>query len=350
MSDGPSKFLNFLDQLLPFLAVCPTWLKLWVHLLILLNFLTIAALAVYYLSSRESAMEVQSLEHFSIESPANNQEIPLGDDGTWRVSGILPKAQGADVDLQVLKLPERQLVPQTEPQKTISTYDGRWWFDSAKFAGYSGYEIRATGHLSGESRVVSVAVTASDKSAAYRLSIEREKKFRPSANIVDLPEGAAPADQALRQFEDLQNQFLAVYMKNPPLTTGDLENALRIVNQGLDLLDEVLPLQPNDYNLQTGRAYFLKNYAMVTRDLKRTDQANPALNEALLMFQAMVRQQPQDTNAWNGLGSVFMLSGHLQEALMYIQKAVALAPDNPYAQRDLEMVKRMIAQQAPAAQ
>jgi hypothetical protein len=115
------------------------------------------------------------------------------------------------------------------------------------------------------------------------------------------------------------------------------------------LLDEVLPLQPDNYDLQTARAYFLKNYAMVTRDLKRPEEARAALNEAQLMFQALVKQQPQDTNAWNGPGSVFMLSGHPQEALWFGQRALDLAPDNPYAKVDHEAIERWIRQQTTAA-
>lgn len=349
MADGPTKFLNFLDQLLPFLAACPPWLRIWVHVLILLNFVTIAGLAVYYLSSKESAMEDQSLKHFSIESPGNNQEIPLGDDGTWRVSGILPKAKGADIDLQVSKLPGRQTIVQTAPQKTVSTYDGHWWFDSVKFEGYGSYEITATGSLGGENRVASVTVKCSDKGTAYKLSIEREKKFRPTANVMTLPEGAVPVEEVLRQYNQLQDQFIDLYFNKQPLNNDDLQHALELVNQTLDLLDEVLPLKPDDLNLQAARAFFLKNYAMVTRDLQRPDEANLALSEAQFMFEALVRQQPQDTNGWNGLGSVFALRGHQQEALVYIQKAVDLAPDNPYAQRDLENIKQRLMQQTAAA-
>src|SRR5580658_5677203 len=150
MSDAPSKFLNFLDNLLPFLAVCPPWLKIWIYVLILLNFITIAGVAVYYLRAKEISLDEGSLKHFSIDLPANSQEIPLGNAGTMLVSGTLPKAKGADVALEILKLPERQSIPQTAPQKATSTFDGHWWFEAAKFAGFGPYEIKVTASLEGE--------------------------------------------------------------------------------------------------------------------------------------------------------------------------------------------------------
>jgi hypothetical protein len=345
MSDAPSKFLHFLDQLLPFLAVCPPWLKIWVHVLILLNFITIAGVAVYYLSAKEHSLEESSLKHFSIDLPTTNQEVPLGNTATMLVSGALPKAKGADVALEILKLPERQSIPQTAPQKTTSTFDGHWWFEAAKFAGFGSYEIKVTASLEGETRVASVMVTCYDKATAYKLSIEREKKFRPGASIIDLPQGIAPLEQVTTKFQEKQDEFISVYFKTSPLNDDDLQKSLSIINQSLDLLDSALPLFPNNFDLQTGRAFFLKNYFMVARDLHRPDEARQALAEAQLMFEAVREQNPGDTNAWNGLGSVFLLSGQPEKGLWYINKSLELAPDNPYARIDQETALAAIEQQ-----
>jgi tetratricopeptide (TPR) repeat protein len=346
MSDAPKNFLNFLDQLLPFLAACPPWLRLWVHVLILLIFLTIAALAIVYLSSKEKATEEGSLANFSIVSPAANQQIPLDDSGAWMITGILPKDPAADFDLQVLKLPERQPIPQNG-QKTRSTFDGQWSFESAKFAGYGSYEIKATGSLNGQTLVRSVTVICYDKATAYKLSIEREKKFR-AADIVPLPSDPATRDQVKQQLDELQNKFIADYATSGTTAPADLQNALAVVNQGLDLLDSILPLWPNDYDLQLFRAYFLKNYFQVAQDLKRPE-AQQALDESRQMFEAVVEQQPQDTNAWNGLGSVFLGSGQPDKALFFIQRALKVSPDNTFAQYDLGVANRMIEQQRQAA-
>lgn len=342
MSEAPGKFLHFLDQLLPFLAVCPPWLKVWVHALIFVNFVTIAGVAIYYLQSKEVFLEEGSLKHFSIDLPTSSQEIPLSPAGTALVSGTLPKAKGADVALEILKLPEGQMVSQTAPEKSTSTFDGHWWFEAAKFVGSGPYKIKVTASLEGETRVAWVMVTCYDKATAYKLSIEREKKFRSGANVTDVSQGSVSLGQLYTNFEKLQNEFLSLYFKNSPLNEADLQQALSIANQALDMLDSVLPLFPNDMNLQTGRAFFLKNYFM---DLHRTDEARQALAEAQLTFEAVRQQDPRDANAWNGLGTVFFLSGQPEKALMYINKSLELAPDNPYAKIDQQNVVAAIEQQ-----
>jgi len=333
MSDSPSKFISFLDQLLPFLTASPMWFRYWVHGLILLNFLTLAGLAIVYLSSREKATDEGSLSYFSIATPVDGQQIPLGDDGTWMLTGTLPKAKDADFSMQVLKLPSGQPIPQTG-QKIKSSFDGHWSFETARFDGFGSYEIKATGLLNGESLVRTVTVTCYDKATAYKLSIEREKKFRPGADMISLPQGAASAAEETGELGRLQNDFLAVYSAPQPLSNQELQKALALANQGLDLIGSILPLWPNNLDMQNFRAFFLKDYAMVAQDLHRPE-VSQALDEARLMFEAVEEQNPQDFNAWNGLGSVYLMSGQPTKALFFIKRALELAPENPYAQNDL---------------
>jgi hypothetical protein len=187
--------------------------------------------------------------------------------------------------VQVLKLPDGQSIPQSG-QKIKSSFDGQWSFEPAKFAGYGVYEIKATGLLNGESLVRTVTVTGYDKATVYKLSIEREKRFRTGADIVALPAGATSPDQVIEQFNQLQNSFMAAYSAHQPPTHDDMQNALANVNHGLDLVDSALPLWPNNFDLQNARAFLLKNYATVGQDLKRPE-AKQALDEAKLMFEAV---------------------------------------------------------------
>jgi tetratricopeptide (TPR) repeat protein len=346
MSESPGKFLNFLDQLLPFLAACPPWLRLWVHALILLNFLTIAALAVVYLSSKERATDEGSLKYFSILTPTASQQIPLTDSGTWMLTGTLPKAKDVDFNVQVLKLPDGEPIPQTG-QKFKSTSDGQWSFEPAKFAGYGSYEIKAIGLLNGDSLVRTVTVICYDKATAYKLSIEREKKFRTDADILPMPAGVSSPAEVIAQIGQLQNNYITV-MSAQQLTNGDLQNAMGIVNQALDLVDSALPLWPGNFDLQNARAFFLKDYAQVGQLLNRPD-AKQALEEARIMFEAVSEQNPLDTNAWNGLGSVYMMNGKPAEAIFYIKRALKFAPDNIYAQHDLALATQQVEEQQKAA-
>ena len=345
MSESPGKFLSFLDQLLPFLAVCPPWLRLWVHALIVLNFLTIACLAIFYLSSREKATDEGSLKYFSVLTPTDSQQIPLTDSNTWMLNGTLPKSKDADFNVQVIKLPNGESIPQSG-QKFKSTSDGQWSFEPAKFAGYGSYEIKATGLLDGDSLVRTVKVTCYDKATAYQLSIEREKKFRTGADVRTMPAGVLPGE-VIEQVGQLQNDYVAA-LSAPQLTDKDWQNALGIVNQGLDLIDSALPRAPDNFDLQNARAFFLKDYAQVAQELKMPE-AQQALDEARMMFEAVAEQHPDDTNTWNGLGTLYMMSGQPAKAIFYIKRALQLAPNNPYAQHDLAVATQAIENQKQAA-
>lgn len=347
MSDSPGKFLNFLDQLLPFLAVCPPWLRLWVHVLILINFLTIAGLAIVYLRSKEKAIDEGSLAYFSILTPTDSQQIPLNDNGTWMLTGTLPKTKDADFIVQVLKLPDGQSIPQTG-QKIRSSFDGQWSLEPARFDGYGSYKINVTGLLNGDSLVRTVTVTCYDKATIYKVSIEREMKFRTGANVESLPAGAISQGEAIEQLQTLQNDFVGAFYAHQPPTKDDLQSALAIVNQGLDLVDSALPLSPDNFDLQNFRAFLLKDYSQVAQALKRPE-AKQALDEAKVMFEAVMEQNPQDTNAWNGLGSVYLMSGQPSRAVFYIRRALQLAPDNPFAQHDLAYAMQQIEAQKRAA-
>jgi hypothetical protein len=347
MSDSPGKFLGFLDQLLPFLAACPPWLRLWVHVLILINFVTIAGLAIVYLRSKEKAIDEGSLAYFSILTPANSQQIPLDENGAWMLTGTLPKAKDADFTVQVLKLPGGQSIPQTG-QKIKSSFDGQWSLEPAQFDGYGTYVINVTGLLNGDSLVRTVTVTCYDKATIYKISIDREMKFRPGANVEPLPAGAISQVDAIKQLQTFQNDFGNALFAHQPPTNDDLESALATVNQGLDLVDAVLPLSPEDINLQNFRAFLLKDYAQVAQSLKRPE-AQQALDEAKLMFEAVMEQDSQDTNVWNGLGSVYLLNGQPSRAVFYIRRALQLAPDNVFAQHDLAYAMQQIAAQKQAS-
>jgi tetratricopeptide (TPR) repeat protein len=357
MSDEPSKFLKLLDQLLPFLEAAPTWLKAWIYTLILLNFLTAAGLAIYYLISKQTAAERQSLHYFSVQRPADGENIPLGTNQSWMVIGTFPQttddnlAKTADVNVEVYKLPEHTPIAQSSVQKRVSTVDGIWRFESAKFAGYGSYEMVATGYFGGKSVYRPLIITCSDKSSVYRQSIEREKKFRIVANIQEIPGAASLLPQLKQQFYSLQNQFYAVYSLNAKPTPADLQKALALANEVLDMVDSALPQAASDWELQNNRAYFLKNYAQVMADLNKPEESKQALNEALLMFEAIQQQQPDDPSAWNGLGSVYLTAGQPAKALLYINRALEIQPGYEYAQHDKAVAEHMLQQlaESPAA-
>ncbi len=93
MADEASKYIKFLDQLIPFLETFPTWFKVWIYILIFLIFLTLAGMAVFYLIGKENVKLKTSLKYFSIERPIDGEEIPLGESKTWMINGLFPVVQ-----------------------------------------------------------------------------------------------------------------------------------------------------------------------------------------------------------------------------------------------------------------
>src|SRR5262249_34641835 len=109
--------------------------------------------------------------------------------------------------------------------------------------------------------------------------------------------------------------------------------------------DPVLPQSPDDFELQNFRAYFLKDYGMVQRDLNHPQEAQTAFREAGKMFEAVRQQKPDDPSAWNGLGSVAALSGDYNTALHYINKALQIQPDYSAAIEDRKNILNLMQQQ-----
>jgi tetratricopeptide (TPR) repeat protein len=116
------------------------------------------------------------------------------------------------------------------------------------------------------------------------------------------------------------------------------------------VVEPLLPVFPDNYDLQTFRAYMLKNYAMIMRDQGRQADANRSLDEAAKMFAAVHEQNPNDASAWNGLGSVALLRGNPQLALQYIDQALFWQPGYPEALHDRELALGALkAQEKPPA-
>jgi tetratricopeptide (TPR) repeat protein len=128
------------------------------------------------------------------------------------------------------------------------------------------------------------------------------------------------------------------------LMERDEHGALRVVDKALQTLDVLNSDYPNDIKVQTHRAYMLKNRAMVMQRLNQTDESNKCLDEAARMFQSILENNPKDAGSWNGLGSVYILKGDLETALIYIDKALKIQPVYEAAKHDRELVIEMLRQ------
>jgi tetratricopeptide (TPR) repeat protein len=123
--------------------------------------------------------------------------------------------------------------------------------------------------------------------------------------------------------------------------------ALDISSQALKLLDAQMPSYPHDHYLQMFRGYFLKNQAMSLRDLGDLQGFNDSLREADRTFQTIrTEAELYLSNAYNGLGSVTLLQGDAKQAIQWIDRALALVPNHPFALHDRQEALRFYKQQA----
>ena len=136
-----------------------------------------------------------------------------------------------------------------------------------------------------------------------------------------------PLRQVYRELNDRQTEYFE-------LLDRSAADALEHAQDALSYLDRVSPLYPHDAYLQVVRGYFHKNEAMALRDLGRSAEFDAALGRAEVVFDAMIRERPEDDAAWNGKGSVEGLRGNYAESLRLIDHALEINPDNRYAQDD----------------
>jgi hypothetical protein len=144
---------------------------------------------------------------------------------------------------------------------------------------------------------------------------------------------------------NMQSEYFAVMVADPA-------RALGVARKALTLLDQQMPSYPHDHYLQMYRGYFLKNQAMSLRDIGDPAGFATSLREADRTFRTIQAEaELYLANAYNGLGSVTLLQAGAQqsdalgtEALQWIDKALKLVPDHPFALNDREETLRFLQQ------
>ncbi len=148
---------------------------------------------------------------------------------------------------------------------------------------------------------------------------------------------------------DLHNTLLTMQSRYVALI-ADPARALGIAREALRLLDQQMPSYPHDHYLQLFRGYFLKNEAVSLRDLGDAEGYETSLQKADRTF-LTIRGEAELylSNAYNGLGSVTLLKAASQrsarqgkEAIQWIDRALKLVPDHPYALHDRQEASRFL--------
>ena len=297
----------------------------------------------YFIHVRTSPKN--AFEVFSIDNPANSQEIPLGENQTRIVEGTLRVADGLraesgtpNIEVEVFRLPEGDPVVPQPGKIRFSTEQGHWRFETARFSGEGRYEVLATVSLEGRTDFQKVIVKCIPKETAFQQAIEKDREIRGASALAIVQLNTNQLSELKRKLNKLQSEFFVL------LRAGDLDGAEANVTRTLDLLDPVLPSHPNDWYLQNVRAYTFKNYALVMRKRGNVKESHRALAEAERMFEAIREQKPDDAGAWNGLGSVAMLKGDPERAMVYIDRALELNPNYKEAKHDRALAKKILKQ------
>jgi tetratricopeptide (TPR) repeat protein len=142
---------------------------------------------------------------------------------------------------------------------------------------------------------------------------------------------------------DLHDALLKMQERYIRLMAADPARAARVAQDALRLLDAQMPSYPHDHYLQMFRGFFLKNQSMSLRDLGDRPGSERALQEAERTFQTIQSEaELYLANAYTGVGGVRMLQGQTKEGLRWIDKALELVPDHPYALHDREEALRFL--------
>jgi len=126
---------------------------------------------------------------------------------------------------------------------------------------------------------------------------------------------AGDLNGARRQLQSLRMREPRLAMRLI-LVEGEILTQAGELQQAMDLYNQILAEQPGNHDVMYARALLaerLGNLELAESDLR-----------------AVVAEDPNNFHAWNALG--YTLADHadrLPEALAYIQKAIALAPDEP---------------------
>lgn len=163
--------------------------------------------------------------------------------------------------------------------------------------------------------------------------LERTAEARPEA-----PSGV-PTVRA-NSLENLKDTINALQIRGiNELQARELDKAFGTFQEAQKYLDQADTLAPQDINLLEMRGYMLKDWALVCQDLSKTEEADEHLKTAEAAFQAVLKRQPS-ANAYNGLGSVYILRGDLDRAEQEIRRALQLKPGYEAAKHDLALIQQ----------
>jgi hypothetical protein len=177
----------------------------------------------------------------------------------------------------------------------------------------------------------------------HGLALSDADWLRSMQFLIERLQNVVRNSQKTEPLPDLHDTLQKMQSRYFDLMIPDPAGAEKLAREAIELLDEQMPSYPHDHYLQMYRGYFLKNQAMSSRDLGDQSSFETLLRESERTFQTIKAEaELYLSNAYNGLGSVSLLNGEGKQALRWIDKALELVPNHPYALHDKQEALRYL--------
>ncbi len=164
-------------------------------------------------------------------------------------------------------------------------------------------------------------------------------------------------NQAIKQDPTYKQAYMSIAGLQQSLAVNELDrksldDAANRLTAAKTAVDALIKLDPLDIEALSLRGYIFKTMAQVDEASGNAADRKANYAEAARMFEHVVKLQPDDPSAYNGLGNIYYVAGNLEQAITAYQQAIELNPDYTAAHHDLALVykARMKSESAQAAQ
>lgn len=139
------------------------------------------------------------------------------------------------------------------------------------------------------------------------------------------------------KYADAYTGLALVYQMraNEMLGSGDFGLVERLLKQAEMNIDNALRLDHFDLKALLQSGYVFKDYGQHYIRMGQPDKAAAPLDTAKKHFEFVLKEDPQNSGAYNGLGNIYYLRNDLDKAITHYKKAIQITPNYLFAHHDL---------------